>query len=50
MAYVAMNRGIAKTSIEFNFLNGVCRHELPVALAKQRGEFLNGVCRHEPSF
>ena len=35
-------------SLYFNFLNGVCRHELMVALMLTFSCFLNGVCRHEP--
>ncbi len=29
------------------FLNGVCRHELPLVVYKNNIHFLNGVCRHE---
>ena len=30
-----------------NFLNGVCRHELPSTGGMISQFFLNGVCRHE---
>ncbi len=33
----------------YQFLNGVCRHELDEALSLLPLAFLNGVCRHEHS-
>ncbi|EXB85351.1 hypothetical protein J542_0838 [Acinetobacter baumannii 299505] len=33
--------------MQWNFLNGVCRHERGILFYSLLGEFLNGVCRHE---